>query len=304
MSAINVNKLGVVDPAGKFVVASNEDDGPSYENFLHAYVYEEGVAGCGGDAVSSLLFKNLKESGLIDPTKGPAKLLVAAFDNCAGQNKNNFVLRMLCLYLVEKGFFEKVIGLFLVKGHTQNPCDHGFNTLKKDYRKQNLETFQELMVALNRSDNVGAYEVKEADFFGWGALLEKLYKRFPAVEKYQLFSSDGNEKVTMHLSSNAAADDSANLRFPVKESAASREERLKELTPHVLISPGLKDIKKVELYTKFRSLLQEKNRDITCPHPGDEVLNSIKSQRQEKAKKRAHVQKGKIEKQAAFEMEE
>jgi hypothetical protein len=94
----------------------------------------------------------------------------------------------------------------------------------------------------------------------------------------------------MHLSSNAAADDAANLRFPVKErSAASREECLKKLTPHVLVSPGLKDIKKVELYTKFRPLLQEKNQDITCPHPGDEVLNLIKSQRQEKAKKRAHV---------------
>ena len=43
----------------------------------------------------------------------------------------------------------------------------------------------------------------------------------------------------------------------------------------VLSVPGIPDIKQVELYTKWRKLLKDENKDITCPKPSDVVLNSV-----------------------------
>ena len=51
----------------------------------------------------------------------------------------------LALYLVERGFYEHVQFVFLIVGHTKNPCDCWFNALKADYRRQNLFTFKELL---------------------------------------------------------------------------------------------------------------------------------------------------------------
>ena len=43
--------------------------------------------------------------------------------------------------------------------------------------------------------------------------------------------------------------------------------------------PGLKDIKKVELFCKYRSLIPKRCRDITCPDPGQEVIDNVKKTR-------------------------
>jgi hypothetical protein len=105
MSPLTINCFGVVDPTG---MHTNEEDAEltsQWRHILHAYVYAEGVAGCGGNNVASLLIKNLQDSGLLDPTKAPGGHLVAAFDNCPGQNKNNYVLKLLYAWLGEKGFF-------------------------------------------------------------------------------------------------------------------------------------------------------------------------------------------------------
>jgi len=107
MSALTINCFGLVDVAGK-----NELNGDTnlleFKHLLHAYIYDEGVSGCGGNNVASLLIKNLHDGGLLDPTKGPGGHFVVAFDNCVGQNKNNYVLKLLCAWLVEKKFFTKV----------------------------------------------------------------------------------------------------------------------------------------------------------------------------------------------------
>jgi hypothetical protein len=53
-------------------------------------------------------------------------------------------------------------------------------------------------------------------------------------------------------------------------------EQLETLLPSILIPPGLKEIKMVELFTKFRRFLKLINVDKTCPYPGDEVMERIK----------------------------
>ena len=53
-------------------------------------------------------------------------------------------------------------------------------------------------------------------------------------------------------------------------------------TPGQHIPAGLKPIKQVELYSKWRPLLPEEFRDIMCPRPSDEVINLIKERNREK----------------------
>ena len=85
MSPLTINCYGLVDVTGK--VETSEEGVQSYKHLLHAYIYDEGVAGCGGDNVTSLILKNLHDGGLLDPTKGPGGKLVVGVDNCPSQNK-------------------------------------------------------------------------------------------------------------------------------------------------------------------------------------------------------------------------
>ncbi len=59
----------------------------------------------GGNNVASLIMKHLQDCEFFDGKKW--KRLNIVMDNCPGQNKNNFVLR-LAPYLQEKEYFEEV----------------------------------------------------------------------------------------------------------------------------------------------------------------------------------------------------
>ena len=89
---MTVNTLGIVDCNGE-------------KDHLHGYIYDEGEGNKGGCVVASLIMKHLRDRGLLDGTK--RKKLSIIMDNCVGQNKNNYVLR-LAPYLIRKGYFSTV----------------------------------------------------------------------------------------------------------------------------------------------------------------------------------------------------
>jgi hypothetical protein len=281
MSAMAVKCFGLVDPTG--TCSANSDNVKEYRHLLKAYVYDESVAGCGGNNVASLFIKeDLHDGGLMDRSIGPGGHLIAAFDNCPGQNKNNHVLKTLCAWLVKKEYFLKVTVVFLMKGRTKNPVEHLFNSLKREYRAQNIQTMDALLPILNKSDNVIAMVVVPRDFHDWNGMLKKLYSDFPAVLKYHLFESDDIEEISLQVGPDYPAK-IANLRFPKEESVNDRADRLETLFPTQITPPGLKEIKEVELWTKFRGLLKPENQDLTCPYPGDNVMDRIRKQKNEKS---------------------
>ncbi len=61
---------------------------------------------------------------------GYTSKLVIHCDNCAGQNKNRYVI-WFCSWLVETKQFDEVQLCFLVAGHTKNECDGAFSAVKK-----------------------------------------------------------------------------------------------------------------------------------------------------------------------------
>mmetsp|Transcript_29631 Transcript_29631/g.43117 ORF Transcript_29631/g.43117 Transcript_29631/m.43117 type:complete len:202 (+) Transcript_29631:254-859(+) len=57
-----------------------------------------------------------------------------------------------------------------------------------------------------------------------------------------------------------------------------------EIENHVI--DWIQDIKQVEMYTKWRHLLPDYAKDVTCPKPSDTVIKKIRDERNAKAKAR------------------
>ena len=51
----------------------------------------------------------------------------------------------------------------------------------------------------------------------------------------------------------------------------------------VLKEPGIRPIKQVELYQKWRPLLPKEKRDLTCPKPTAEVMTKVRDDKRAKA---------------------
>ncbi|OEU05772.1 hypothetical protein FRACYDRAFT_258320 [Fragilariopsis cylindrus CCMP1102] len=255
-------------------------DGNTKENILYAYIYSEAEGNKGGNVVASLIMKYLSDRGLLDGKKR-AKLTIV-MDNCPGQNKNNHVVR-LAPYLVAKGYFKKAGFLFLLAGHTKNWADKRFNNLKEDYRVTDLFCMDDLVAACNRSDYVIAEQVYWKDFRNYNHYLDSFFKKMEAVKIYQMFNSSFDYAATASVNIGLGnMKYRTYLKKQIRGGAAARTALMNNEAGYLYaFRPGLKDIKKVELFCKYRSLslIPKRCRNITCPDPGQEVIDNVKKTR-------------------------
>lgn len=269
---------------------------------LSAYVYPEGEGKKGGNNVSSLLYKKLEEEGILKMAKeeGPGKELCLVFDNCAGQNKNRMVLRF-AQYLVDIGVFEKVEVIFLVMGHTKNICDRRFKDMKMGFHNKNVYTYKQLLSILaegkiseDKNKYVDIISVDHNDFYDWDSFLNESYTpRITSVSLYHAFyySTAANGEISK---STTVQEDSEIFKQKLRKinKKATTEQidqwtnRLKSSFPKHDKFLGLSDIKQVELYTKWRNCIPHVFQDEMCPKPSDKVLDKIKKEKAEKAKRK------------------
>jgi hypothetical protein len=182
-------------------------------------------------------------------------------DNCAGQNKNNYILR-LAPYIAEKGYFQEVHFIFLVVGHTKNVADRLFNILKKLYQNQNIFTMGMMMKVMSHELTI-PYLVDWRVFKNWDKFLNWLYKaKMLSVQKWQMFSSSTDLGLTM------MPFKSSNLQGAKMEEEGLRKHRvtnvnqssilMQQPTPLYSMKPGLQEIKQVELWSKYCPLVPDK----------------------------------------------
>jgi hypothetical protein len=273
-----INLLGIVD--------CNQE-----KEVLHAYAYSEEEGGKGGNNVASLIMKHLEDRGLLDGKQ--RKRLNIVMDNCPGQNKNNFVLR-LGPYLQEKGYFAEVLFIFLIVGHTKNVVDRLFNTLKRLYRKQNVFTMGMLLEAMTH-EQVIAYNVKWQEFKDWDKYLNRLYKKMSAVLKWQIFQSSTELGVANIFFKSSNVEDARTLTESLQKPSVVGDARkavlLQQPTRLYPTRLGLREIKQVELWKKYRPLVPEEYRDECCPMPTKEVLDGEKNRKNAKSKLKRDAKK-------------
>jgi hypothetical protein len=172
----------------------------------------------------------------------PGARLTLIFNNCAGQNKNNNVLR-LALYLVEAGLFLEVEIIFYIRGHTKNACDRMYNEMKFCFHKSQVMTYDKALTLFSSLPNVHMLDAKKADFKAYGHFVNLLYKKFPTgkIFKNHIF-------VASKIDNNLLMKTSTHDGFPMETldmvrhvyvPDANRAVWMKEYGIPCLVPPGL-----------------------------------------------------------------
>jgi hypothetical protein len=165
-----------------------------------------------------------------------------------------------------------------------------FNTLKKEYHQSNCYTFP-MLADMLRSKNVEVLPVQEDDWENWDIFLDRFYMRFQSVtvQCNHIFSVAQETGETVMSLCEADGKQVKTRKF--KQGKATLEERrqaLKETTRDKIPFSGVKEIKQVELFTKWREYVPQDFKDKMCPTV---EFGIIKQQRLEKRERKAKRQK-------------
>jgi hypothetical protein len=225
---------------------------------LAAWLYTEATAKKGGNNVASLLMNHLDHYGIAS-TGEPYKEINFVMDNCGGQNKNRQVLRLMH-FIVKRKIAVVARAIFLVRGHTKNACDRLFNTMKRQYRKCNSFTPEDLVQSMQGNANVEAFMVEDV-FKNWDTLEDTMIKRIPSgnTTTNHIFTVDINRNNgnSMYLQQ-ANGSDELELKL-VKPPFLVDDDAFKQ-QPSPIPVVGLQDIKWKELHDKWAKYVPEKKK--------------------------------------------
>jgi hypothetical protein len=254
---------------------------------LSAYIYTEDVGRKGGNNVASLLMLHLERTGIFNEaaTKGPLKELNFVMDNCSGQNKNRHVLRLLH-FLVKRKVATVVRAIFLIAGHTKNDCDRLFNTMKKDYRKSNCYTPQDLVACMTHQD-VEPIEVTADAFYDWDKL-EKAHVSEPTgeVKANHIFTVDMNvdNGNTMVFRISDKTGEPTSKVLVKKAFRNSNTQYWLNLKPTPIPPVGIQDIKWQTLHKQWGAFIPEEKKKewrYYYEEPPEEIKKQIKDNSKE-----------------------
>lgn len=303
-SPLTLYLFGVTDNSRSYIGDDNEG-----HDFMQAYIWHKKDGDRGANNITSCLLNDYKRRGFFSKPNFGSLTVIA--DNCGGQNKNQDVLRFH-LWLVEAGIFPSVKVVFLVKGHTKNACDRLFNLLKLNYHNRNIFTFKCMVKHLNTNVHVDVTPLFPDNFFDFHTVFNRYYRKLGTggTKRTHVFEILGrkNGESPMVLRKQDIHGDvvrkddllpTKRNKLAVYRTAEERKPLIKNLLSEleVLPAPGLKPIKGAEMFSKWRPLLPEWARDETCPYPGDAIMDQIKSERNEKAKRKERSKRDLLESQ-------
>ena len=114
-------------------------------------------------------------------------------DNCAGQNKNRFVL-WYCAWRVAIGLHQSITLNFLIAGHTKFAPDGCFGLLKKTFKRRAVSSLSELASTIDDSANVNVAQLVGMEngrslvpVGDWQEHLSPYYRALPGMKKYHHF---------------------------------------------------------------------------------------------------------------------
>ena len=285
-SPLSVYNLGVVNHAHEY------QNGVIKEH-MYAHVYHEGVAKKGANNVASLILKTLRQLNLLRDNSVGGELNIV-FDNCAGQNKNNTVLKMAA-WIQQMGFFRTVNFVFLIVGHTKNAADRLFNSLKTEYRKQNIFTMQGMIHTLSASDSVTVVPSDVEDFWDYDALFSKIYRDLSGqVKNNHIFTCSGNGSFRSVMDLRESnLDDHKKRKHEVtkKNRTFASVVELREYSGTALMplkSQGMNPYKRVEMWKKYRPVIPfEYWDDDLYAKPDESVMAKVVDEKLIRAETRA-----------------
>jgi len=284
---LSVYNLGVVNHGHTY------EDGQVGAH-MYAHVYHEGVGKKGANNVSSLIVKTLQLLNLLRDDEAGFELNIV-FDNCSGQNKNNTVLK-LAAWLKAMNYFKSVNFIFLIVGHTKNAADRLFNSLKDEYRKENIFTKEVLAEKLNKSDCVSVIPTAPEDFFNYDDLFKDLYRNLARqVKQNHIFSCIDDDRFELresNLDEHTVCFHKASKKGRLMNAADLKAYSTTELQNIKCV--GINPYKQVELWSKYRHHVPKAyKRNILYSKPDAKILSMVKEERSERSVFRAKIKEAK-----------
>jgi hypothetical protein len=148
-----------------------------------------------------------------------------------------------------------------------------FNQMKLKYHKKDIFSWSQSLETLHTKEHVRILDAQESMFNDYGALLDKFQGSFKAgtfqnnhIFKVEHTDERMNMQCTVH-------DGAPFVNQPMlKRGQVLGEDCTAAIDAFVVAAlkpPGLRPIKQVELYKKFRPFVPRPFGDETCPTPSD-----------------------------------
>jgi hypothetical protein len=215
-------------------------------------------------------------------------------DNCAGQNKNNYVVAYFA-WRIMMGLNKTIKYSFLPTGHTKFSCDWQFGLIKKVLRHTPASSINDLVNIINKS-SITNYAVPTGDekgqvfvtVYDWtGFFNTKLLKVVPNITKYSHFNFDSSWMGVVNCQEEICSNDEDVKHVLFSPRTFKKSDHVNEMIPE-----GLTDERQQYLFEKIRPFCPDETKDVLCPEP----LKSLLKEDEPKAQKQLKGSKSKTKK--------
>jgi hypothetical protein len=176
--------------------------------------------------------------------------------------------------------------IFLVRGHTKNAWDRLFNTMKKQYRKVNSFTPEDLVASIRGNDKVDPFMVTDNVFKDWDKLENTLIKKLPGgnTTNNHIFTVDINRNNGNSMfiqESDGTIEKELKLVKPEYQQQQHNADFWKQQQPTEIPPVGLQDIKWKELHHKWGPYVPQEKKQQWCYYneaPPPELVKAVATQ--------------------------
>ena len=186
-----------------------------------------------------------------------------SFDNCVGQNKNNYFL-FFYSWLIDRGIYEEVEMNFMIPGHTKFICDSCFGLIKIFYQKSKVNTVDDVVSIVNNSTTV-CLNVSQRflngegfQYYNFKDYFQK-FKKIPNIQKYHHFYFTSQHPGVVFYKDK--------LEDSYKETTVQNFSFNFNIQPSIINIRPLSLKRQEELYKEIAPYVDLPFRNITCPKP-------------------------------------
>lgn len=220
--------------------------------------------GKGANSVISMVHHFFQQHGYGEKTAS------IHFDNCSGQNKNNFVL-WYALWRVIVGLHVVIEYSMMVAGHTKFDPDWHFGVWKVKWRSSTAETISEVAETVHHSSRKGhnipqlvSDPQKPVQFRDWKSYLQDFFKPLKNLRDYHHFRMNAESPGVVECKKLC---NSVPVRVNLLKAPTIRP-RIDDLLPEEIPTPGLDPRRQWYLYEEIREhCLSSSAKDMSCPKP-------------------------------------
>jgi hypothetical protein len=163
--------------------------------------------------------------------------------------------------------------------------------MKLKFHIREIFSWGKALETLNIKEHFNIVDAQESHFKDYGALLDKFYVNFKpnTMQKKYSFKVESTDKALTMQCATHNGELFVNQLMLKKGQVlgAKRTDASNACELAILNPPGLRPIKQVELYKKFRPFVPREFWEETCPKPSEAVLTQVKVETAAKRKVKA-----------------